>query len=172
MIFGIVAADFLFIIAAVAGLSVVAAALGPFYVLIELLAGLLLIVFGFSQVRARPSPAETVARPVGEWAASFTGGFLLTLGDPKAIVGYMSLLPAFIDLSAVSVADVATVMLLATVAVFLAKVSYILLGERAMAMLKSEKAGTLLKRAAGAVLLAVGSVLAVRAGVALAADAG
>ena len=167
MVGGIVAADFLFIVAAVAGLSAVAAALGPLFAAVELGAGLLLVAFGLSQLGRRRSQGEPTARAPAARTASFASGLLLTLGDPKAILGYMSLLPAFVDLSAVTAVDAVGIMGLATVAVFLAKASYIVLGERAAALVRSQRARDRLPRAAGAALIGLGTVIALRALLAL-----
>ena len=162
MVSGIVAADFLFIFTAVAGMSAIATGFGPLFPFVELGAGLLLVALGLIQLRARPQLAERTVRPAGAWAASFSGGLLLTLGDPKAIVGYMSLLPAFVDLTAVSAADVLIIMVLATAAVFLAKSTYIILGQRAVALVRSQRARRLLPGVAGAALVGIGTVITVR----------
>ncbi len=162
MICGIVIADFLFILFAVAGLAVVAEALGPLFVLVNYAAGAYLIVLGVGQLRMPPSAVGAAEPADFSRIASLSSGLFLTLGDPKAILGYMSLLPAFVDLSRVSVFDVATIMLLATVAVAGAKTCYVLLAERSLAWVESPRAKIRLNILAGGALASTGVSLIAR----------
>ena len=161
MICGIVIADFLFILLAVAGLAVVAEALGPLFVLVNYAAGAYLILLGVRQIRV---PASTGAAEPSDFSriASLSSGFFLTLGDPKAILGYMSLLPAFVDLSRVSVFDIATIMFLATAAVGGAKTCYVVLAERSLVWVESPRSKTRLNLLAGSALASTGVFLIAR----------
>jgi len=159
MICGIVIADFLFIILAVAGLAAIAEALGPFFLLVKLAAGAYLIILGIGLLRASPRAASHLQLARSSWLSSLSSGFLLTLGDPKAILGYMSLLPAFVDLSRVSIAETATIMLLAASAVGVAKACYVLLAERAVSMVESPRATSRVNVLAGSVLACIGLFL-------------
>jgi threonine/homoserine/homoserine lactone efflux protein len=159
MICGIVIADFLFIIFAVAGLAAIAEALGPLFVLVKYVAGAYLIFLGISQMCAQPATVGAAKSTDSSKLSSLLTGLFLTLGDPKAVFGYMSLLPAFVDLSRVSITDTATIMLLATVAVGSAKTCYVVLAERSVSLLESPRAKTRVNVLAGSVLSATGAFL-------------
>jgi threonine/homoserine/homoserine lactone efflux protein len=162
MIAGIVAADCLFIVGAVAGLAALANALGALFTVVRVVAGAYLILLGIRQLRraagAPASPKPGLAAGLG----SVSSGFLLTLGDPKAIFGYMSLLPAFVDLTRVSVRETLAVMLLATAAISLAKGCYVVLAERTASLLRSHRARRALDTLAGCTLAATGLFLVIR----------
>ena len=101
MVAGIVFADFLFIIAAVIGLATIAELLGPLFVVVQSIAGVYLIYIGVVQFRREALTAEPSTEATSSGSSSFLSGFVLTFGDPKAIFGYASLLPAFVDLTAI-----------------------------------------------------------------------
>jgi threonine/homoserine/homoserine lactone efflux protein len=156
MIFGIVFADFLFIMLAVVGLAAIAEAVGPLFLFVKYSAGVYLVVLGIRQLRTRVATIEKSKSIGASRASSFLSGLFLTLGDPKAIVGYMSLLPAFVDLSHVSIRDAATIMLLATVAIVCAKTCYVALAERSARQIESSQLKTWLNILAGIVLAGTG----------------
>ena len=162
MICGIVIADFLFILLAVAGLAVVAEALGPLFALVNYAAGAYLILLGVRHFRMPPAGTGAAESSDFSRIASLSSGFFLTLGDPKAILGYMSLLPAFVDLSRVSAFDIATIMFLATAAVGGAKTCYVVLAERSLAWVESPRARTRINILAGSALASTGVFLIAR----------
>jgi threonine/homoserine/homoserine lactone efflux protein len=159
MICGIVIADFLFIIVAVAGLAVIAEALGPLFVLVKYAAGAYLVALGIGQLRAPPATVDNPESTGSSWLSSLLSGLILTLGDPKAILGYMSLLPAFVDLERVSILDTATIMLLATVAVASAKICYVVLAQRSASLVENPRMKARLNIFAGSVLAGTGVFL-------------
>jgi threonine/homoserine/homoserine lactone efflux protein len=56
--------------------------------------------------------------------SSFVSGLLIALGDPKAILFYMGLLPAFMDLSNVTIVDTVFIMTAATGVIVSVMASY------------------------------------------------
>ena len=159
MICGIVIADFLFIVLAVAGLAAIAEALGPLFLLVKIAAGAYLIILGIGLFRAPPRTVNHLEVARSSWLSSLSSGLVLTLGDPKAILGYMSLLPAFVDLSRVSMAETGLIMLLAAAAVGTAKACYVLLAERAVSMVESPRASARVNVLAGSALASTGLFL-------------
>jgi threonine/homoserine/homoserine lactone efflux protein len=149
----------MFIFLAVAGLAAIADALGPFFLLVKLAAGVYLIILGIGLLRASPRAASHREFARSSWLSSLSSGFLLTLGDPKAILGYMSLLPAFVELSNISIAGIATIMVLAAGAVGGAKACYVVLSERAVSMVESRRAISRVNILAGSILACVGLFL-------------
>lgn len=121
---GIVAGDIVFIGIAILGLAVLAEALGDLFVLVKYLGGAWLIWLGIDLWRPR-SETDDDGRPSGaSWLSSFLAGLLLTLADQKAILFYLGFLPAFVDLSAISLLDAALVMASMVVAVGGPKLGY------------------------------------------------
>ena len=124
---GIVLGDLVFVFLAVLGMTALAEVMGGLFLILRYLAGIYLIWFGISLIRARaslqsvPSAAGTSAPSV---TASFLSGLILTLGDMKAILFYASLFPMFVDLTAISASDIAIIVALTVVAVGGVKLGY------------------------------------------------
>lgn len=154
MIVGIVAGDAVLIAVAVGSLTVLSEALGTAAWVLQAASGLLLAAFGLLTLRSarRRSGLPRAASA----ASSFLGGFLLTLGDPKALVFYLGLFPAFVDLATLGWSGAVLVLLLATVAILLVKAGYALLASRARSLFARRAVARLLEVLAGAVLLVVG----------------
>lgn len=109
--FGIVAGDLVFVVMAIMGLTALSEIMGAFFTLIRYSAAGYLIWFGIGLVRSttRHQPREMIVSS-GGLVTSFVSGLTLTLGDVKAILFYASLFPAFVDLPALSAADIAVIL--------------------------------------------------------------
>jgi threonine/homoserine/homoserine lactone efflux protein len=159
---GIVAADILFILLALFGLALLADALGDAFRWVKYAGAIYLIVLGASVLRAGAQWTGEAAAAESSRLSSFMSGFLITLGDQKAIFFYLGFLPPFVDLASVTVADTALVMAVTVVAVGGVKVVYAFLAARSGRLLGAQ-AGRLMNAAAGLVMIAVGAFLAFRA---------
>ncbi|MEX0726098.1 MAG: LysE family translocator [Planctomycetaceae bacterium] len=138
MVAGIVVADFLFIVLAVYSLSEVAESMSGLFTLVKYVCGAYLIWLGVSALRSRPDVAGvTETNSKGAGYSSFLGGFLITLGDPKAIVFYMGFFPAYVDLTNITPVDTAIIMLIATVVICGDKLTYAYLANRAKVMFET-----------------------------------
>jgi len=90
-------------------------------------------------------------------------GFLITFGNPQAILFYMGLLPAFVDIATVVWADALIVMAAATVTIAIVKLSYAYLADRARALFENSRARMIINRLGGGVLAGTGVFLLLRA---------
>ncbi len=158
MVGGIVAADFLFILLAIYGLAEVAESMDRLFVFVKYACGAYLIWLGVSLLRLRAVASVPETRKVSGYS-SFLGGLLITLGDPKAILFYMGLFPAFVDLSTVSVADTVIIMLVVTLVVGGVKALYAYLADRAKLLFENARIRRKLDIAAGVVLISTGLFL-------------
>jgi threonine/homoserine/homoserine lactone efflux protein len=86
----------------------------------------------------------------------------ITLGDQKAILFYLGLFPAFLDLSTVSLADTSIIILITMLAVGGAKLVYAYMADRASLLLASTGATKIINFAAGTVMVGVGVLLVVK----------
>lgn len=96
-------------------------------------------------------------------ASSFLTGLLITLSDQKAILFYLGLFPAFVNLAALSLTDTMLILLVATVAVGGPKLLYAFLAERAGNRLRTSKVAKAINVVAGVVLVGVGVFLVANA---------
>ena len=165
---GIVLGDLVFILLAVLGLSAVAETMGEVFVVIRYLGAAYLLWIGYSLLSSgKDQPIrlkETKSRT--SLVASLLAGFLLTLGDVKAIFFYISLFPAFMDLSALTITDLSVIVLITVVAVGGVKISYAFSANRIVQLSTGSKVGLRLdnyaKKAAGSFMLGAGTYLIVK----------
>ncbi len=160
---GIVVADILFILIAVYGLVFVAELMGEQFTLVKYLGGVYLIWLGVSLWRA-----DTKTRSSGEigessLGSSFLTGFLITLGDQKAILFYLGFFPAFVDLERMTPVDTLLIILIAILGVGGAKLVYAYLADRASLIFKNTRAIRGLNGFAAAVMIMVGVALLLKA---------
>ena len=156
---GIVVGDVLFILLAILGLSAVATALGGLFTLLKLVSGVYLVVLGVALWRASVTSVRVERLAKASWLSSFLGGLLITIGDQKAVLFYMGLLPAFVELAALTVADIVSVVLIAVVAVGGVKVAYAYAADGTIALFQSSRILRLINRAASSAMILTGLYL-------------
>lgn len=111
---------------AVVGLAAMAEAMGTFFTGLRYAAATYLVWFGISLIRSEPaalSGSAAAGGPGGLWI-SFAAGIGLTLGDVKAILFYAALFPVFVDLTAVTITDIALIAAITLIAVAGVKIGY------------------------------------------------
>ncbi|MCP4470523.1 MAG: LysE family translocator [Gammaproteobacteria bacterium] len=156
---GIVVADILFIVIAVYGLALIAELMGDQFRLIQYLGAAYLTWLGISMWRAdaKARIADSVSQ--SSWLSSFLSGFLITLGDQKAIVFYLGFFPVFIDLSTMTPADTLIIVLVAIVGVGGAKLVHAYLADRAAVVFRDSRALRGINRLAACIMITVAVAL-------------
>ena len=164
---GVVAGDLLLMAVAILGMTALAQQLGAFFVVVKYLAAGYLIWFGIGLIRSYRRGADT-GPPAARFQRlkgvpiSFASGLLLTLGDIKAILFYASLLPAFVDLAALSAWDIIVVSGITVVAVGGVKIAYAYGAGNAMHLARGLTYERELKAVSGGVLVGAGAYLLLR----------
>ncbi len=163
VILGIVAGDVAYLLLATFGLSVIANALGELFFVVRLLGGIYLMWLGVRMYLKEPTPpeGESGERDVSR-AGNFTSGLVITLSNPKVIVFYGGFLPTFMDLSALSLADLAVVVAIVSAVLSSVMVCYALLATRVRGLISSRRAARRLNRVAGTAMVATGAVILAR----------
>ncbi|HEY3486951.1 MAG TPA: LysE family translocator [Gammaproteobacteria bacterium] len=159
---GILIGDIIFIAIAIFGLSLLADTLGNLFVLIKYLGAAYLVGLGVITCQSKPATAESPANTQSSLLSSFMPGLLITLGDQKAILFYLGFLPAFIDLSSASYKEAGIVIIMAALAIGLAKLGYALMAAKAGRLI-NPKTSRALSITAGSIMITVGVFLAITA---------
>ncbi|MEX0739079.1 MAG: LysE family translocator [Pseudohongiella sp.] len=134
---GVVTGDIIFIVVALFGLSLLQDTAGDWGVYLKYLAAAYLLWMAQAIWRSRndtggaPDVAQQSTTAAASLLSSFTSGLLLTLGDQKAIFFYLGFFPAFVDLNAVTLADILVIVLITIIAVGGVKLLYAWLFSRA-----------------------------------------
>ncbi len=156
---GILAGDVVFILLAVFSLSTLAETTGSLFTGIKYLGGAYLLWLGVQFCRTNPDSIDRVDKTGTSPWASFLCGLFITLGDPKAILFYISFLPAFVELSQATFGDVGIILGLVILTVGGVKFCYALMGDQARVLFQNPRAKMLVNRFAGCVMIATGLFL-------------
>jgi threonine/homoserine/homoserine lactone efflux protein len=163
VIWGIVLGDIIFLLFAAFGLSMVARVLGNLFFVVKICGGAYLVWLGIKIWLQKSDPDQRQADSAtrSNWG-NFVSGLVITLSNPKVILFYCGFLPTFLDLSALTIIDLAVV--IAIIALVLSGVlsTYAFLANRARKMFTNQRAVKRLNRAAGGVMVAAGVAIAVR----------
>ena len=89
----------------------------------------------------------------------FLAGILVILGNPKAILFYLGILPGFFDIESLSPADITVVVFCSALVPFMGNLLFIVAVNKARTLLTSDLARRRLNVGTGAVLIAVGVFL-------------
>ena len=162
---GIVLGDLVFIALALLGLSVVAEAMGSLFMIVKIIGGLYLIWLGYS-LFSKSGTTEIKANKSNNnrsLAASFMAGFVLTLGDIKAIIFYASLLPVFVDLSSIQPSDILTLIFITVFSVGGVKAIYAIFSNKVAAYAQGTNMCVAVRKIAGGLMVGAGGYLIVKA---------
>ncbi|HEX5057601.1 MAG TPA: LysE family translocator [Gammaproteobacteria bacterium] len=157
---GIVTGDLIYLLVAVYGLAAMAQALGGFFSLIQYGGGAYLLWLGLRIWSAQP-PDTRVLQGVCEpsWKDNYLSGLLVTLGNPKAILFYLGLLPGFVELDNLSRGDVLRLACIIGPILGSVMVAYACTAGQVRRLLAGPKAGRMINRVAGGIMLAAGVAL-------------
>ena len=156
---GVVVGDIFFILFAIYGLTLLSTMMGGEFVIVKYLGGAYLIWLGISlwTSKVKTDAVENSANSL--LSSSFMTGLLITLGDQKAVLFYLGLLPAILDLSAISFWDTGLIVFIAAVTVGGPKLVYAYLSSKAGRLFKNSKPTKIISRLAGGVMLGAGVLL-------------
>ncbi len=102
------------------------------------------------------------ARASGVFWRDIGLGFLVTLGNPKAILFYGALLPAFLDMTTIGFVDFLVLTGIVVGISSLVYGGYMILADRTRRLMASTKAVKRLKQATGTILVGAGIAVATR----------
>jgi threonine/homoserine/homoserine lactone efflux protein len=162
MTMGIVFADYIFISLALFGLTALAQAMGSAFVVIKYASAAYLVWLGIKMLKAKVNPVDIDASTESSRKANFLAGLLITLGNPKAILFYVGLFPAFVDVGNVAAVDVFLIMAAATLAFGSVNLCYAFLAIRAKRAFKSPKANRYINKTAGSIMVSSGLLIAAK----------
>jgi len=162
MIIGITLGDFVFILLAIFGLSLISEIMGTAFLFIKYASAAYLIWLGVSMIRSKTTPEDIKASKESSLFANLITGLMINLGNPKAILFYIGLFPAFINVEQVTPQDILLILVSATVAFGSVNICYALLALRAKKMLKNPNAASIINKTAGTIMVSTGALVAIK----------
>ncbi|MGB5872051.1 MAG: LysE family translocator [Albidovulum sp.] len=159
---GVTVGDFLWPLFAIFGLTWIVGQFAQITAIMHWVAVVIFVLMGAALIRTADASIMTaegrLTRP-GVWPA-FSAGVAAVLGNPKAILFYMGVLPGFFDLTRVTGADIAVILLLSMSIPLLGNLATAFAVGQARRLLSSPQALRRINIAAGALLILVGVVIA------------
>jgi threonine/homoserine/homoserine lactone efflux protein len=98
MVVGILLGDLVYLVFALFGLAAIATWFSAVFVVVRYAGALYLLYVAWQFWSAKPGSEQLGARSGESWLRTFLSGFALTLGNPKAIVFYLALLPTVVPI--------------------------------------------------------------------------
>jgi threonine/homoserine/homoserine lactone efflux protein len=157
---GVVVGDALWPLLAILGVSWIVSLFGGFMTALRLVASAVFLVMGVLLLRHPERSIATdprLTRP-GKWAG-FGAGVAVILGNPKAILFYLGVLPGFFDLTRVTAPDMAAIVAISMAVPLVGNLCFALFVDRARRLLASPRALRRTNIAAGSMLILVGLVI-------------
>jgi threonine/homoserine/homoserine lactone efflux protein len=154
---GVALGDLIWPLAAVLGLTWIESVYGDFLVLLRWLAAVVFLVMGVMLIRkpaAALKPDSRLTRP-GMWAG-FSVGVAAVIGNPKAILFYMSALPGFFALDSLGRVDIVAIIALSALIPMVGNLGLALFLDRARRLLSSPENIRRLNVISGLLLIGVG----------------
>ncbi|MBE1282930.1 MAG: LysE family translocator [Rhodobacteraceae bacterium] len=158
--FGVAVGDILWPLLAVAGVSWIVSEVEGLMAILRWGASAIFLVMGLSLIRSSGGGLQAnraLTRP-GAWAG-FLAGVAAILGNPKAILFYMGVLPGFFDLTQVTRTDLAAIVALSFLVPLIGNLAFAAGIDRVRELVSSPRALQHMNRSAGALLIAVALVI-------------
>lgn len=153
---GLVLGDIIFFNLALLGLSAIAKMLGGMFLAIRIAGGLYLVYLGVRMFRSsRISTNVKTNNGKNKWQTCISG-LLLTLGNPKPILFYASVLPTIINFNEVRFTDALLMMAIIVLVSFSVIGTYSYVASLSHKIRMSEKMQRRTNQTAGSVMIAVG----------------
>ncbi len=159
---GVVVGDMLWPLLAVLGVSWIVSVFDGFMAVLRVMAVLIFVGMGTMIIRNADKTIASdsrLTRP-GMWAG-FMAGLAVILGNPKAILFYMGVLPGFFDLTRVTPWDILAIVILSFLVPLLGNLSLAMFIDRLRRFLVSPAALRRTNLVSGALLIVVGILIAV-----------
>jgi len=157
---GVSIGDIVWPLLAILGLSWIVAEIDGFMTVLKWVACAVFLLMGWQVIRTADkaiSGDSRLTRP-GMWAG-FAAGVVAILGNPKAILFYMGVLPGFFDLTAVNSTDIALIVALSVIVPLIGNLSFALFIDRLRRLMTSPAALRRTNLTAGWALVLVGMVI-------------
>jgi len=158
---GVVIGDAFWPVLAIFGVTWLVSLYADFMIFLRYAGALMLAVMGLLLIRNAGRKIERDSRLTapGAWAG-FSAGVLIILGNPKAILFYMGVLPGFFDVTKVTGGDIAVIALFSMIVPLLGNLILAAFLHRARDLISSPQALKRINIGSGLALILVGLVIA------------
>ena len=157
---GVVVGDVMWSVLAILGVSWIVSQYAGFLDLMRYVASVTFLFMGYMVIRSADKTIASDSRLTRPGViAGFVAGLAVIIGNPKAILFYMGMLPGFFDLSQLTVADIVAIGALSAIVPLIGNLIMGAFIGKVRALLTSPRALKRMNLTAGWLLVAVGVVI-------------
>ncbi|MBN1782283.1 LysE family translocator [bacterium] len=155
---GLVTGDILFFCLALLGLSAISLLMGRLFFIIRITGGAYLVFLGIQMIRRRGEEFRNGVKSSGRHK-SYISGLLVTLGNPKPILFYASVVPTIIDIHEINGVEVLAIAFIITAVSFIVIGVYCALAVLSKSVFIQKRHYGRINTVSGLVLITVGSAI-------------
>ena len=162
---GVAIGDIIWPTLAIAGSAALAASYANLLLYLKYLAVIIFVVLGINLINNQNSKidSQNLKLSKSRELAGFTAGLLVIIGNPKAALFYLGILPGFFNLSKLTIADCITIALVSSLIPFLGNLTLAVMVEKSREILSSAAAVRKLNILSGCLLIFVGLLIFIEA---------
>jgi threonine/homoserine/homoserine lactone efflux protein len=153
--------DMVWLTFAATGLAVVARTFAGVFVAIKFAGAAYLLYLAWRMATA-PAVVGLAPPPASRGWRAFLGSLSLTLGNPKVMIFFLSIMPLVVDIKALTSLALMELCAVCAIVIFSTLAAYALAANRARTLLSSTRAMKLVHRLAGGVMAGVAVAVAAR----------
>ncbi|MFC3612262.1 LysE family translocator [Lutimaribacter marinistellae] len=157
---GVAIGDMFWPLLAILGVAWLVQEVEGFMTILRWVASAVFLFMGVGVIRhadAAIAEDKALTRP-GRWAG-FVAGLFVILANPKAILFYMGVLPGFFDLTRITTADIALIVLLSLLVPLVGNLTMAAFIHRVRRLIRSPEATRRIRLVSGALLIVVGLII-------------
>ena len=162
---GVAIGDIIWPTLAIAGSAALAASYANLLLYLKYLAVILFLVLGINLINNQNSKvsSQNLKLIKSSELAGFTAGLLVIIGNPKAALFYLGILPGFFNLSRLTITDCIAIALVSSLIPFLGNLALAVMVEKSREILSSASAMRKLNTLSGCLLIFVGLLILIEA---------
>jgi len=162
---GVAVGDIIWPTLAIAGSTALATSYANLLLYLKYLAVIIFVVMGINLINNKNSQVSSQSLKLGKSSelAGFTAGLLVIIGNPKAALFYLGILPGFFDLSRLTLTDCIAIALVSSLIPFLGNLALAVMVEKSREILSSAAAMRKLNILSGCLLIFVGLLILIEA---------
>ena len=162
---GVAIGDIIWPTLAIAGSAALAASYANLLLYLKYLAVILFVVLGINLINNQNSKvnSQNLKLIKSSELAGFTAGLLVIIGNPKAALFYLGILPGFFNLSRLTITDCIAIALVSSLIPFLGNLALAVMVEKSREIISSAAAMRKLNILSGCLLIFVGLLILIEA---------
>jgi threonine/homoserine/homoserine lactone efflux protein len=160
---GLVIGDIFFFILAIIGMSAISKIMGQLFFIIKIIGGLYLVYTGLNLIKHRKNEIILKSGKNSKYK-TLLSALLVTLGNPKPILFYASIVPTIIDITQINLYEIMAIIFIISAISFIVIGSYCYLAIMSKSLLLKKKIQNKVNLASGMIMVSAGSYIILKKG--------